>query len=100
MANNLHISYELNAPTRNQEAVIQEIKKLGNWAKIASNCWYVKSPLDAMQAVDAVSDVMEPKDSIYVVDSSHDESAWRNIPEKVSALIRDQWSKYTELSVR
>lgn len=34
MANNLFISYDLNSPRQDYEAVIEEIKHLGNWAKV------------------------------------------------------------------
>ena len=100
MANNLHITYRLNDPARNQEAVIQEIKNLGNWGRINETCWYVKSAHTARQAADAIRVAMEPKDTIYVVDSANNQAAFHNIPEKVSALIHDQWNRYPELSVR
>jgi len=98
MANNLHITYSLNAPAQNQEAVIQQIKNLGNWGRINEVCWYVKSRHTARQAADAIRAVMKPKDSIYVVDSANNQAAWHNIPDEVSALIRDQWNKYAEAS--
>jgi hypothetical protein len=39
MANNLHVSYDLNSPGQNYEAVIERIKKLGSWAKIHYSFW-------------------------------------------------------------
>jgi hypothetical protein len=42
MANNLFISYDLYNPGQGYEAVIEEIKSLGGWAKVHQSCWYVK----------------------------------------------------------
>jgi hypothetical protein len=59
MGNNLHISYDLNVPGQNYEAVIAKIKTLGGWAKIHKSYWYVNSVLTAKQACDAVWAVMD-----------------------------------------
>jgi len=93
MANNLHISYDLNNPGQNYEAVIAKIKTLGNWAKIHKSFWYVKSTLTASQACDAVWSVMDKNDTVYVVDSTNNSAAWQNLSTEVSQYIKDSWHK-------
>lgn len=92
MANNLHISYDLNQPGQNYETVIAKIKTLGSWAKIHKSYWYVKSTLTASQAVEAVWSVMDPSDTVYVVDATNNQASWQNIAQSVSDHIRDQWN--------
>lgn len=93
MANNLHISYDLNDPGQNYDRVIESIKSLGEWAKIHYSYWYVNSELSASQACDAVSAVMDHNDSLYVVDATNNHAAWKNLSDKVSNFIRDKWTK-------
>lgn len=91
MGINLHISYDLNVPGQNYEAVISKIKTLGNWAKIHKSYWYVNSNFTARQACDAVWSVMDRSDTIYVVDATNNVAAWENISNEVAALIRSEW---------
>ncbi|MEF2549723.1 hypothetical protein VQ045_21775 [Aurantimonas sp. E1-2-R+4] len=39
MANNLHISYDLNSPGQDYTPLIDKIKTLGPWAKIHKSFW-------------------------------------------------------------
>lgn len=93
MANNLHISYDLNNPGQNYEVVIAKIKSLGSWAKIHKSYWFVKSNLSAEEACKAVWAVMDKTDTVYVVNSSRNEAAWQNINPDASKFIQDQWHK-------
>jgi hypothetical protein len=93
MANNLHISYDLNNPGQNYEKVIERIKTLGNWAKIHKSYWYVKSNLNAEQAMNKVWEVMDANDTVYVVDATNNEAAWQNIGTQASSYIQEQWHK-------
>lgn len=92
MANNLVVSYDLNSPGQNYDAVIEQIQSLGSWAKIHYSYWYVNSPLTARQAVDHVWPVMDSNDSIFVVDATNNNAAWENLPPKVSDHIKAQWN--------
>ena len=93
MANNLHISYDLNNPGQNCTDVIDTIKSLGNWAKIHKSYWYVKSHLTAREAVNAIWAVMDRTDTVYVVDATNNNAAWENISDEAAEFIRDQWAK-------
>lgn len=93
MANNLHISYDLNSPGQNYSKVIEAIKSLGNWAKINESFWYVNSTKTAEQACDIIYANMDYNDELYVVDSTNNEAYWRNLSDEVSKHIQDNWSK-------
>lgn len=93
MSNNLHISYDLNVPGQNYDAVIEKIKSLGNWAKIHKSYWYVNSNYTASQACAAVWSVMDTTDTVYVADTTNNAAAWQNIPPDSSNFIRAQWDQ-------
>jgi hypothetical protein len=91
MANNLHVSYDLFAPGKNYDHVIEAVKGLGSWAKIHYSFWYVKSSLTAEQARDRILKALDPNDSVYVVDATNNSAAWHNIPSDSAKFIRDNW---------
>jgi hypothetical protein len=92
MANNLFISYDLYHPGQNYEEVIEEIKSLGNWAKVQKSFWYVNSHYTASQARDKVWAKMDGNDSLLVVDATNNSAAWQNLSEEVSRYIQEHWN--------
>lgn len=93
MANNLHISYDLNNPGQNYEAVTEAIKATGEWAKIQKSYWYSNSKLTAQQAVSAIWKVMDKNDSLYVVDATNNQASWQGVSDEVAKFIIDRWLK-------
>ena len=93
MANNLFISYDLMQPGQGYEAVTEEIKKLGNWAKVNYSLWYVNSNLSASDAATKISTVMDNNDKLIVVDTTNNTAAWNNLSDEVANYIKDQWYK-------
>lgn len=91
MATNLFISYDLFKPNQHYEAVISEIKTLGSWASIHKSLWYVDSPLTAQEAEQRVWAKMDSNDKLIVVDASHNQAAWNNLPDNVSQFVKDRW---------
>lgn len=93
MANNLFISYDLNSPGQDYEKVINEIKSLGNWAKVQKSLWYVNSNFTADQARQKVWAKMDANDSLIVIDASNNSAAWNNLSDEVSSFIKDKWTQ-------
>jgi hypothetical protein len=93
MANNLHISYDLNAPGQGYSEVIEAIKSLGNWAKIHKSYWYVNSSKTASEALNIVWAKCDPNDTLYIADCTNNVAVWQNIPDDSSKFIKDQWLK-------
>lgn len=91
MANNLHVSYDLNSPGQNYDAVIDRIKQLGSWAKIHYSFWYVDSTYTPTQAVDHIKPALDANDRVYVVDATNNVAAWNTLPQNVSDHIRNRW---------
>lgn len=93
MANNILISYDLKTPGQSYKAVSECIKGLGGWAKVNESFWYVDSTLTAAQARDQLLTVLDTNDSVFVVNASSGQAAWHNLSDKVSAFVRDHWTK-------
>lgn len=93
MSNNLLISYDLNSSGQDYSSVIEEIKSLGNWAKVQKSYWYVNSTLTASEAYKRVWAKMDSNDSLFVVDATNNEAAWHNLSNEASDYIKSTWNK-------
>lgn len=93
LSNNLFISYDLNAPGQNYERVIAAIKSTGNWAKAQKSFWYVSSELTAEQVLARVWAVMDPTDSLIVINVTRQNAAWQNLSPMVGDHIQTHWPK-------
>lgn len=91
--NNLFISYDLNAPGQHYDRVISAIKELGSWAKLQKSLFYVKTSLSDQQAFDRVHAVMDPNDSLVVVNATNNNAIWVNVPQEAGKLVKDIWRK-------
>jgi hypothetical protein len=93
MSNNLFISYDLNSPNQDYNAVIEVIKSLGPWASVQKSLWYVNSDKSAEQAAVIVREKMDANDSLIVMDTKNNDAYWYNISEEVGKHIQEHWHK-------
>jgi hypothetical protein len=93
MANNLFISYDLYKPGQHYSAVEEEIKKLGNWAKIHLSLWYVNSAFTASDAAKRIWAKMDANDKLIVVDATNNNASWYNLSTEVSRYLQNMWHK-------
>ena len=91
MANNLFISYDLNSPGQDYEAIFDEIKSLGSWAKVQKSFWYVKSHLTAQEAFDKIRKNIDQNDSLIVVDTNNNSAKWYGLLDEVGSHMKNQW---------
>lgn len=92
MANNLQIFFELQDGGANRDQVDGKIKELGGWARVSASFWYVSSTLTASQARDQIAPVLRAGDKLFVVNASNGQAAWRGLPDKVSAYVKQKWT--------
>lgn len=92
MGRNIVISYDLSKPARNYDALIDEIKELGNWAHVQGSVWYLNSDLSAEQTRDRLLPYIDDDDSLFVVDATNNEAAWHNLKPEVARFIRENWA--------
>ncbi|EHR7860902.1 hypothetical protein ACWLRU_003050 [Vibrio parahaemolyticus] len=93
MGNNLFIMYDLNTPNQEYTKVIDEIKSLGDWASVQRSTWYVNTAISASDAAQRISKVMDPTDTLLVVDALNNESYWYNLSDEVANHIKHFWNE-------
>ena len=93
MWNNLFISYQLENPERDQEAIAKAIDALGNSTQLHATCWYVNSPKNATEAGNHLGAVMEKNDILVVTNTSNDSAIWHNLEEKKEIRIKQNWKR-------
>lgn len=90
--NNLFVSYDLHAPDKNYNKVIEKIKAQGSWAKVHFSLFYLDTSKTAAEVCDAVWAVMDSNDSLIVVDAKNNSASWQHLSDEVSKFIRDNWN--------
>ena len=98
MADNLFISYVLHDRQRHDEAVVDCIHTLGDWAQVDHCLWYVHSYASARFACDCVWTVMSAADTLLVIDATNNEIASENIDPEVAQFMRDHWHRHPSSS--
>ena len=89
MKNNILVTYDLNKAGQNYEALIEEIKQLGAWAKVQQSVWYLHTPYSADEVLDRLSKVTDFNDSIFVANMNN--ASWRGLSFEVQKFIQEQW---------
>lgn len=84
------ISFNLaDEPTHYRE-IVDNIKKLGAWARITPNTWCVKnSNLSAGEIRDEISSSFGPNDRLFVVDITNSEWASYYLPKEVAQWLKE-----------
>jgi len=91
VANNLIVSIDLSNPARNESAVARAIRSLGVAAQLQKTVWYIKTERPASEAGERLRAILEPADSLMVVDATNRFATWHNLDFKVSQFLQDQW---------
>ena len=68
MAFNLLVTYDLDKPGQDYNAIHAKIKSLGRWYHPQQSVFYVHTGLSAKQAHDAIASVMDSNDKLIVGD--------------------------------
>lgn len=89
MKNNILVTYDLNKAGQNYEALIEEIKQLGAWAKVQQSVWYLHTSYSADEVLDRLSKVTDFNDSIFVANMNN--ASWRGLSSEVQKFIQEQW---------
>ena len=89
MKNNILVTYDLNKAGQNYEALIEEIKQLGAWAKVQQSVWYLHTSYSADEVLDRLRKVTDFNDSIFVANMNN--ASWRGLSSEVQKFIQEQW---------
>jgi len=78
--NRLLISYDLRAPGRNYEALIDYITNFPKWAKPLESVWVAKTNKSYDTVRDEMINLVDSNDKLLVVDITGCAAKWYNIP--------------------
>lgn len=81
------ISYDLVAPGKNYERVIEKIKKSPGWARIGGSAYIILSDQTAAEVRDSIGGALDSNDKLFV-GAIGAPAAWTGLTDQVS-----QWLK-------
>ena len=80
------VSYDLNQPGRNYEALYGALRSYPKWARINESVWAVVAASTAVEIRDRLSSYIDANDRLFVIKSGV-EAAWRN------SICKNEWLK-------
>lgn len=89
MANNLFVSYDLDAPGQNYAKIIAAIEALGQAVKVHKSLYYVKSNLSAEAAEVRVWAAADGNDRVVVINAN--DAWWHNAIPPSQDFIQARW---------
>ena len=90
---NVFVSYDLDKPGQNYEAVMTEIKTHGAWAKVEYSLFYLSTQETAKSIAEAVWAKMDANDKLIVVDATRGHAYWYGLDSKVAEFMLQNWQK-------
>lgn len=93
MADNLLVSYDLHAPGKNYERLVEAIKQQsdGRWARLNLSYWFIKSHKNTSDIAAAIRSVMDANDKLIVINVDKDQAVWYNLGDDVSKYLQNNW---------
>jgi len=95
MSRNLFVSFYVHDLSREAPLILGAIEELGEAVRIYRYLWYVRSELTAEEAAQRVWDLMEPVDSLIVIDASSSQLGAYNVDDKSLGWIERLWHQET-----
>lgn len=84
-----NISYDLTAPGRDYEDLIDKIKELGNWAHPVQSTWLVDTNMSLTDVRSSLVAIMDSNDKLIVTTCSKG-AAWQKLHPDVVAWIKEK----------
>ena len=90
---NLFISYDLYKVGQDYASLAQAIKSLGQAVKVQKSFWIVKSSKTSGEASQLLNRTIDNKDSMIVIDTTHNSAAWFGLDQEASNFVNQNWNK-------
>jgi hypothetical protein len=88
---NLFVAFDTRDPVREASLVLAAIEELGEAVRLFSTFWYVRSRLTAADAARQLWDIMQPQDTLIVVNASVGEAAAFNVDDTSIEWMQKRW---------
>lgn len=91
MSYNLFVAFDTRDPMREASLLLAAIEDLGQAVRLFSTFWYVRSRLTAAEAARQLWDIMQPEDTLIVVNASGGEAAAFNVDDTSIEWMQKRW---------
>ena len=91
MSYNLFVAFDTRDPVREASLLLAAIEDLGQAVRLFSTFWYVRSRLTAVEAARQLWDIMQPEDTLIVVNASAGEAAAFNVDDTSIEWMQKRW---------
>ncbi len=81
------VSYDLDAPGKSYEPLLQRIKSYKGWARLGGSAYLILTDQTPVQVRDHLSEALDSNDKLFV-GAAPAPSAWRGMPDEVSNWIQ------------
>jgi len=88
---NLFVAFDTRDPMREASLLLAAIEDLGQAVRLFSTFWYVRSRLTAVEAARQLWDIMQPEDTLIVVNASAGEAAAFNVDDTSIEWMQKRW---------
>ena len=82
------VTYDLDSPGQNYDALIKRIKGYPDWAKISDSSWCIWSATQSVAIRDNLKTCLDKNDKLLVAKLSG-QAAWLGLPSSVSTWLHD-----------
>jgi hypothetical protein len=91
MNRNLFVSFQTHDASRGAALILGAIEELGEAVRVYRHLWYVRSELTAEEAARRVWALMDPADSLIVIDATASEVGAYNVDEQSLGWLEQLW---------
>jgi hypothetical protein len=93
MDHNLIVSFEIRDPLRESALIVGAIEELGAATRVFGSTWYVRSQMAASDAARFLWTIMDPLDTLVVIDVSHNATAMFNVDDRCVQFMSRYWHR-------
>jgi hypothetical protein len=83
----------LDVKSRSTSRLEEKVMSMGTVFKLSPSVWLVHGKQTAAGLVNALSPHLGVSDSLFVVDATHDRTAWCNLGPELDAKVRSVWKR-------
>ena len=93
MANSIFVCCHAGGTGKDCSQAEATLRALGEARRIFPCCWYLQSNLSPSEVSARVSGTLDREASLFVVDATNHEAAWKNIGSEAAEFIKTNWGQ-------
>lgn len=85
----LFVGYDLNAPGKNYDNLIEYLKSHSGWCRPLESNWLIRTTKSHKTVRDEAKKFIDANDELLVIDVTGDAAAWYGLSDKVSTWLQE-----------